>query len=564
MNVFSPNKFRQQFPLLKAVAKNGVNSGSSTIYLDNAATTQKPYQVIAREVDYYEQENANVHRSSHRLGGVSTMAFEESRQLVQNFIGAHALHEIIWTKGATESINLVTQSLARNVLTHGDEIVLSVSEHHANIVPWQLVAEQTGAVIKTLPVTEQGYIDVSQLNTIITNKTRFVACAHISNVLGRINPIADIISKAKSVGAITLIDGAQAVAHLKVDVEALDCDFYVFSAHKMFGPTGVGVLYGKQNMLNRMSPYQAGGEMIEHVSFEKGTTFNKPPFKFEAGTPNIAGVIAFGECLKFVSKFLNDENKAYQHYELSLTKYCYEALAKINSVQFIVNGKPDVGVIAFYVEGHHNHDIATSLDSHGFAIRNGQHCAMPLMQTLNLDGCLRVSLCAYNTESEIDAFVSCLQNIINESEQIPHLPDEHSLISPNNDEVQMVIERFSNAKSWDSKHRELMLLGKKLLRMDKSKRNKISLISGCESSAWLIIDSCNHSKYQFIGDSDTKVVRGLLFIVLTICNNKTAKEIENLKIEDYFESLGIVNHLSPSRNNGLLAIVERVKDLVTQ
>ena len=218
------------------------------IYFDNAATTQKPHDVITRQVDFYEQQNANVHRASHRLSNLSTSAYEKSRQIVQIFIGANAKEEIIWTKGATESINIVTQSLARNILNVGDEIVLSVSEHHANIVPWQIVAEQTGAIIKTLPLTSDGYIDITQLDAVITQKTRFVACGHISNVLGRINPILPVIKKAKSVGAITLIDGAQAVAHINIDVKALDCDFYVFSAHKMFGPTGVGVLYGKKNI----------------------------------------------------------------------------------------------------------------------------------------------------------------------------------------------------------------------------------------------------------------------------------------------------------------------------
>ena len=564
MTTFTPKKFRDQFPLIQNMLSGDLNlqPKKNIIYFDNAATTQKPYDVIKRQVDFYEQQNANVHRASHTLSNLSTSAYEKSRQIVQIFIGANAKEEIIWTKGATESINIVTQSLARDTLNVGDEIVLSVSEHHANIVPWQIVAEQTGAIIKTLPLTSDGYIDITQLDTVITQKTRFVACSHISNVLGRINPILPVIKKAKSVGAITLIDGAQAVAHINIDVKALDCDFYVFSAHKMFGPTGVGVLDGKKILLERMIPYQSGGEMIKRVSFNKKTTFNQLPFKFEAGTPNIAGVIAFGECINFLKPFLIDPASLYIQYEKTLTKYCYDALAKINQVRFVVDGLPDIGVISFSILGHHNHDISTSLDTYGIAIRSGHHCAMPLMQELAMDGCLRVSLCAYNTKQEIDVFISCLQNILGDNHNSD--PDLTSVpINLNNDEMLMVIDKFAKAKSWDSKHREIMLIGNNLCRLEKFHRNNDSLISGCESSAWLIVTSCEQLKYHFVGDSDAKIVRGLLFIVLSVFNNKTAKEIATVDIHGYFKKLGLENHLSPSRSNGLLAIVDRIKSLVS-
>jgi cysteine desulfurase/selenocysteine lyase len=561
MTAFTPKKFRQQFPLIRNTINSNIKSKKSIIYFDNAATTQKPHQVIERQAYFYEQENANVHRASHTLSNLSTSAYEKSRRLVQNFIGANTLEEIIWTKGATESINIVTQSLARNILKTGDEIVLSVSEHHANIVPWQIVAKQTGAIIKTLPLTYDGYIDSDQLDKVITNRTRFVACGHISNVLGRINPISAVIKKAKSVGALTLIDGAQAVAHINIDVIALDCDFYVFSAHKMFGPTGVGVLYGKKLLLERMTPYQSGGEMIKYVSFEQQTTFNQLPFKFEAGTPNIAGVIAFGDCIIFLKSFLRDKADSYKKYEQTLTKYCYDALAKIKDVRFVVDGLPDIGVISFSIVGHHNHDISISLDNYGIAIRSGHHCAMPLMQELGLEGCLRVSLSAYNTKEEVDTFIRCLTSILGDNNKLVQEMNNVP-ININNDEVQTVIDKFAKAKSWDSKHRELMLFGTKLCRLDKSLRNVDSLISGCESSAWLIVVSCEQSKYRFVGDSDAKIIRGLLFIVLLIFNNKTAQEIAAVDIQCYFKKLGLMNHLSPSRNNGLLAIVDRIKCLV--
>ncbi len=560
MITFTPENFRQQFPLIEDTLNKNVDTKRPIIYFDNAATTQKIQQVIARQVQFYEQENANVHRASHRLSNLSTSAYEQTRQLAQLFIGANASEEIIWTKGATESINIVTQSLARNILKTGDEIVLSVCEHHANIVPWQIVAKQTGAIIKTLPLTNDGYIDIDQLGNVITKNTRFVACTHISNVLGRINDISQVIKKAKSVGAITLIDGAQAVAHINIDVTALDCDFYVFSAHKMFGPTGVGVLYGKKPILECMPPYQSGGEMIKHVSFEQETTFNQLPFKFEAGTPNIAGVIAFADCIQFIKPFLVEQDSAYKKYEQTLTKYCYEALAKINGVRFVVDGLPDIGVISFYIVGHHNHDISTSLDTFGIAIRSGHHCAMPLMETLSLEGCLRVSLSAYNTKQEVDGFINCLQSILATSnepvQEVSVLPTE-----VNNNDMHMVIDKFAKAKSWDAKHREIMLLGNNLCRLDKSQRNEDCLISGCESSAWLMVTSVKQSKYHFAGDSDAKIVRGLLFIVIAIFNNKTAKEIAAVDIHSYFNNLGLLNHLSPSRSNGLLAIVDRIKRL---
>ena len=310
MNIFEPHLFRQQFPLIVKHEKALIGQDSvksALVYFDNAATTQKPAQVINSYQSYYQNSNANVHRASHQLSNKATSAFEQARSLVQQFIGASTIKEIIWTKGATESINIIAQALARNILMPGDEIVLCASEHHANIVPWQIVAEQTGAVIKVLTLTNQGYIDVDSIDNMITRKTKIVACAHISNVLGRINPIKSVIDKAKQVGAISVIDGAQAVAHLSVDVAALDCDFYVFSAHKMYGPTGVGVLYGKEALLDSMSPYQAGGEMIKTVSFTQATTFNALPFKFEAGTPNIAGVIAFAQCIDFLAPLLADE-----------------------------------------------------------------------------------------------------------------------------------------------------------------------------------------------------------------------------------------------------------------
>jgi len=559
MPTFESSHFRQQFPLLNRLGRMQKNE-LNNVYFDNAATTQKPQCVIDVHQVYYQQYNANVHRASHALSAQATVAFEQARVTLQQFINAKTIKEIIWTKGATESINLVAQSLARNVLEPGDEIVISAGEHHANIVPWQLIAEQTGAIIKVLPLTRQGIIDVSKLTSIICAKTKLVACAHVSNVLGRINPIEQVIASAKSVGAYTLIDGAQAVAHLKVDVQTLDCDFYVFSAHKMYGPTGVGLLYGKEAILNSMVPYQGGGEMIKQVSLVKATTFNDLPFKFEAGTPNIAGVIAFGKTAEFLEAYLDDVLNNYSQYEKQLTNYCYQALNQISELDFIVEGMPDIGVIAFTLSNHHNQDIATALDSHGIAVRSGHHCAMPLMDSLQLDGCIRVSLAAYNSFSEVDYFIRSLIQILSDQTSLD-LEEAEIHKTKNDDAITQIIEKFSSTKSWDSRHREIMILGKQLERLNKCFRNEESLIQGCESQAWLTAQQNAQGQFTFTADSDAKIIRGLLVLVLTAYNNKTAKQIEDFDIKGYFSKLGLMQHLSPSRGNGLLAIVDKIKQL---
>jgi len=562
MKHFEPEQFRQHFPLIcnNKIVNSQSERRSPIVYFDNGATTQKPDCVIECYQYFYQNINANVHRASHNLSTKATTAFEQARDTVKTFINARTIKEIIWTKGTTESINLIASSLGKKNLAPGDEIVLAVSEHHANIVPWQLIAEQTGASIKVLLLDTTGKVDLFALDKLLTKKTKVVSCAHISNVLGKVNPISEIIRMAKAVGAITVIDGAQAIAHFPVDVQALDCDFYVFSAHKMYGPTGVGVLYGKQALLEVMPPYQAGGEMIKAVSLKKQTTFNSLPFKFEAGTPNIVGVVAFAEAINFINQYNHAE---ITEYEQQLTHYCYQALSQIAKVKFIVEQIPDIPVISFTIKEHHNHDIATSLDSYGLAIRSGHHCAMPLMEYLNISGCLRVSMAPYNTFAEIDYFIEMLIKIIeqendNSIELVSDLSDiTDGLASAD------IINKFSTVKSWDSRHREIMLLGKQLIRLDRSLRNVHSLISGCESLAWLVATKDSQGLFNFHADSDAKVIRGLLVIVLAAFNGKTRLQIESFDIGAYFECLGLMQHLSPSRGNGVLAIVEKIKSSVT-
>ncbi|MGB1263684.1 MAG: SufS family cysteine desulfurase [Cognaticolwellia sp.] len=560
MEPFPFTDFRQQFPIL-----NSKVNGKNLVYFDNAATSQKPSCVIDSHNHYYQVNNANVHRASHALSAKATLAYEQARQDVKTFINAHDDKEIIWTKGSTESINLVAQSWGRSSLQPNDEIVLSYSEHHANIVPWQIVAEQTGAKIKILPLTSTGQIDVEQAEQVIGERTRIVCFGHISNVIGRINPIENIINIAKKHQALTLVDGAQAIAHLKVDVSELDCDFYVFSAHKMYGPTGVGVLYGKQALLEKMPPYQAGGEMIKSVSFD-GTTFNALPHKFEAGTPNIAGNVAFGAAIRFINHYGHD---ALLGYETQLKAYCYAQLSSIKGLKFIVDEAPDIPVFSFTLTGHHNHDVASALDSVGIAVRSGHHCAMPLMQYLNIDGCIRLSLAAYNNIEEIDFAVQQLKALTQSSPEVKNTDTKPAVVSDLKSAssayltVSDILAVFANAKSWDSKHREIMILGKKQARLPPEDKTELSLISGCESQAWLVCRKDIDGIFRFKADSDAKVIRGLQAIVLAAFDNKTAAQIIAFDMDNYFAELGLLQHLSPSRGNGLKAIVQKIYQMIS-
>lgn len=557
MKPFNHRKFRQHFPLIvnNELKNSDHERQERLVYFDNGATTQKPNCVINSYQYFYQNINANVHRASHMLSTQATTVFEQARESVKIFINAKSTKEIIWTKGTTESINLIASSLGKKILSCGDEIIVTVSEHHANIVPWQLIADQTNAVLKVVSLDATGKIDLTEFDKLLSDKTKIVCCAHVSNVVAKINPVNEVIQKAKSVGAITVIDGAQAIAHFPVDVKMLDCDFYLFSAHKVYGPTGVGVLYGKEALLESMPPYQSGGEMIKTVSFKEQTTFSSLPFKFEAGTPNIAGVIAFAQAINFISQY---DSAEVIEYEQQLIQYCYKALSAIPEVQFIAEQTPDIPVFAFTLKGHHNHDVATRLDSFGIAIRSGHHCAMPLMEYLNISGCLRLSMAPYNSFTEIDYFIECLIKIIKQ--------DSHSLIDVTSKVItdksetasSDIIERFSNVKSWDSRHREIMILGKQLNHLDINDRNEQSLINGCESLAWLVAEQNAQGVFHFQADSDAKIIRGLLVIVLAAFNNKTALEIQSFNINAYFKRLGLMQHLSPSRGNGVLAIVDKI------
>ena len=380
--------------------------GEPLTYLDSAATTQKPLAVIEALEHYYRLDNSNVHRGAHAIADRATRAFEDARDCIAEFIGAGQSDQIIWTRGATEAINLVAQSYGRSVLTAGDTVMVPVSEHHANIVPWQMVAIETGAKVVRVPLNQDCEIDLSAYADLLaTGHVKIVAVNQISNALGTVNPIRKIIEMAKAHNAAVLVDGAQAVAHSPVDVEAMGCDFYVFSGHKLYGPTGIGVLWGKRELLEAMPPYQGGGEMIDTVRFD-GTTFNQLPFKFEAGTPNIAGAIGLAAAVRYLQS-IGIEHAA--HHEETLFQYLLSEVKHLPAVERIGNPSQSAAIFSFKVAGAHPSDIGMLLDQQGVAIRTGHHCTQPLMQFLNLPGTARASLAVYNTRSDIDRFILALQ-----------------------------------------------------------------------------------------------------------------------------------------------------------
>jgi cysteine desulfurase/selenocysteine lyase len=397
-------KIRSQFPILHQQV-----NGKPLVYFDNAATNQKPQRVIDALVGYYAGYNANIHRGIHTLAEKATKAYEHTRQVVKTFINAGESEEIIFTRGVTESINLVAATYGRAFIKEGDEIIISNLEHHSNIVPWQFVCEEKKAKLKIIPVTENGELKMDAYKALLSSRTKIVAVNHASNSLGTINPIKEIIRLAHEVGAVVLIDGAQAGAHLNIDVQDFDADFYCLSSHKMFGPTGTGILYGKRALLEKMPPYQGGGEMIKDVTFEK-TTYNDLPYKFEAGTPNIADVVAYAEAIEFINELGKDNIAAHEH---ELLTYATEKISKLKSVKVIGQAKEKLGVLAFTVKGIHHFDIGQMLDARGIAVRTGHHCTQPLMECLGLEGTVRASFSVYNTKGEIDNLIDALERIIN-------------------------------------------------------------------------------------------------------------------------------------------------------
>ncbi len=400
--MFDAKLIADQFPALKQQIND-----QRLVYLDSAATSQKPNCVIKAISDYYSQQNANVHRGSHSLTAKATSEFETARETVANFVGAASASEIIWTRGATEALNLIAQTYARSILNPDDEILVSEMEHHANIVPWQIVAEQTGAKVVKIPMTHECQFDFAAFQQLITDKTKIVALAHITNVTGTRQPIEQVIELAHQHDAIVVVDGAQGVVHEKVDVQALGADFYVFSGHKLFAPAGIGVLYGKLSLLESMPPWHGGGKMVEKVSFS-GTTFTGVPGKFEAGTPNVAGAIALATAINWYSSL--DQVQVEQHIH-QLVEQAHQKLSQIEDVQ-ILGFQQGASVISFVIDGVHHQDVATLLDQQGIAVRAGNHCAHPLMDALGVKGTIRASFAVYNTMEDVDRLVAAVEKAV--------------------------------------------------------------------------------------------------------------------------------------------------------
>lgn len=397
-------EIRKDFPILHRQV-----NGKPLVYFDNGATSQKPQQVIDVINRYYQHENSNIHRGIHTLSQEATDAYEKARTTVQQFINAKHHHEVIFTSGTTGSINLVASSFGKKHLQAGDEIIISTMEHHSNIVPWQMICEEKGAILKVIPISDKGELLMDEFEKLLSSKTKLVSITHVSNTLGTINPVKEIIKLAKAVGAAILIDGAQAVPHTKVDVQALDCDFYAFSAHKMFGPTGVGILYGKEAILNELPPYQGGGDMIKTVTFEK-TTYNELPHKFEAGTPNIVGGLGLAAAIDYMNNIGIENIEAYEH---ELLNYATEKIKQIEGVRIIGEAANKASVLSFLVDGTHPSDIGMIIDKLGIAIRTGHHCTEPLMNRFDIPGTARASFAFYNTKEEIDVFIKALERAVN-------------------------------------------------------------------------------------------------------------------------------------------------------
>lgn len=404
MRTFDIEKIRADFPILGREV-----NGRPLVYFDNGATTQKPKQVIEAITRYYADMNSNVHRGVHYLSQISTDAFEVTRRKVQAFINAEHEHEIIITKGTTEAINIVASCYGRAFINAGDEVIISAMEHHSDIVPWQMLCDEKGCKLRIIPMDDRGELDLEAYKSLFSERTKLVSFTYVSNALGTINPAKEMIDIAHEHDVPVLIDGAQAIQHLAIDVQALDVDFFAFSGHKMYGPTGVGVLYGKEELLNKMPPYQGGGDMIKDVTFEK-TTYNELPFKFEAGTPNIEAGICLGDAIDYIEGIGLDAIKAYED---ELLDYATSRLSEIDGIRFIGTAKQKSSVISFVVDGVHPYDIGVILDKLGVAVRTGHHCAQPVMNAFDIPGTVRVSLAMYNTKEEVDILIDGLQRALN-------------------------------------------------------------------------------------------------------------------------------------------------------
>ncbi len=555
-------RLREAFPLLRQESH-----GQPLVYLDNAATTQKPQVVLDALAHYYEHDNANIHRGVYHLSERATRAYEEARLKARQFLNADDAREVIFTRGTTEAINLVAQSYGRRHVKAGDEVIISELEHHSNIVPWQMLCEEAGARLRVIPINDAGELVLDELDKLLGPRTRLVAVAHVSNSLGTVNPVAEIIARAHRRGVPVLVDGAQAVSHLPVDVQELGCDFYAFSGHKVYGPTGIGVLYGKLALLEAMPPWQGGGDMIRSVSFAR-TIYADLPSKFEAGTPNIAGAIGLGVALDYV-RAIGRENIA--GHEAVLLQHATERVRQIKGVRIVGTARDKAAVLSFVVDDPplSSLDVGHRLDRAGIAVRTGHHCCQPVMDRYAIPGTARASFALYNTTEEVDRFADALEAIVKEAAAAAAVRPsavatlkfpEPSAPSPEAaaDELAEVFDLLDDR---DARSQYVLELGEKLPPMPAALKTEANRVHGCMSTVHLAArrrPGGDH-RLDFLADSDAHIVRGLIGILEKLYAGQPAEEILAFDVEGFFQRIGLDQFISSQRRNGLAGMVQRIR-----
>jgi cysteine desulfurase/selenocysteine lyase len=561
--LFDLEKIREDFPILHRTV-----NGHPVVYFDNAATTQKPRGVLEAVNRFYEHYNANIHRSVHLLGQLATGEYEEARVKIQRFLNAASPKEIIFTRGTTEGINLVAQTFGRVHVGPEDEIVVSTMEHHSNIVPWQMLCEEKGAKLRPVPINDDGEFLFDEYEKLLGPRTKLVSVVFVSNSLGTINPVKRIVEAAHRRGIPVLVDGAQAVSHLKVNVQDLDCDFFVFSGHKVYGPTGIGVLYGKETYLKAMPPWQGGGEMIASVTFEK-TTYADLPNKLEAGTPDIAGAVGLGAAIDYV-ELVGLDNIAV--HEDRLLRYATERMKQIPGVRIIGNAAHKTAVLSFVVENPpiSSLDVGTKLDLEGIEVRTGHHCCQPVMDRFGIPGTVRASFAMYNSIEEIDRFVDALRKIVGEA------PQPRPVAAPQTEPVypkpyagsphaaaDKLAAAFEFLDNWPERYQQIIDFGKKLPPMPAELKTEPNRVYGCQSTVHIAARKKPGTQdvLEFLADSDADLVRGLIAILMRVYGGQKARDVLAFDVEGFFTRLGLDKNLTLGRRNGLSSMVQRIRSL---
>jgi cysteine desulfurase/selenocysteine lyase len=557
---FDVERVRADFPILHQQVH-----GKPLVYLDNAASSQKPRAVIDAIKLYYENDHANVHRGVHALSERATELYEEARITVQRFINAPCLRELIFTRGATEAINLVAQTFGRMNVHAGDEVIVTALEHHSNIVPWQVLCWEKHANLRVVPINDAGELQLDELEKFINPATKIIAVAHVSNALGTINPLKQIIELAHRHGVVVFVDGAQAAPHVRIDVQELDCDFYAFSGHKVYGPTGIGALYGKPQHLELMPPYQTGGDMISYVSFAK-TTWNELPYKFEAGTPNIAGAIGLAAALDYVEEIGRDAIAEHEH---KLLAYATERVSALPGVRIIGTAAEKAGVLSFIVEDPpiSTLDVGTQLDLEGIAVRTGHHCCQPLMERFGIPGTARASFAMYNTLEEVDVFADTLEKIVGSAKprrvslaKAEALYPTASAGSPS-EAAEEIAEFFEVVEDWAEKYQYLIDIGSKLPAMPDVLKTEANRVTGCQSTVFMHAQKKPGTAdvIEFLADSDADIVRGELAMLQRLYCGQRAAEVLAFDIEAFMRRIGLDKNLTQGRRNGMAEMVKRVR-----